>query len=174
MPFRLFGDGGWRLGLQDRSKPEVRCVKALAKGCLVPGASGSAERLTQGLRLGIHCGPGYRIVEVPRHLPKLCSPARCAYTIGSFKVSQRPSRCSDRQPLATCPFSGMGQSDDYVILQRHREQSHNVQGQRLGSICSDQHLFVGSGNIYNWSSGRNMEGNLPRPPNGSSALPGRK
>lgn len=77
-------------------------------------------------------------------------------------------------PLATCPFSGMGQSDDYVILQRHREQSHNVQGQRLGSICSDQHLFVGSGNIYNWSSGRNMEGNLPRPPNGSSALPGRK
>lgn len=61
MPFPLFGDGGWRLGLQDRSKPEVRCV---AKGCLVPGASGSAERLTQGLRLGIHCGPDCRIVEV--------------------------------------------------------------------------------------------------------------
>lgn len=41
----------------------------------------------------------------------------------------------------------MGQSDGYVILQRHREQSHNVQGQRLGSVGSDQHLFVGSGNI---------------------------
>lgn len=49
MPFLLFRDGDWLLGLQDRSRPAVRCVKALAKGCLVPGASISAERFTQGL-----------------------------------------------------------------------------------------------------------------------------
>lgn len=62
------------------------------------------------------------------------------------------------QPLAMCPLLGMGQSDDHVILQRQR---HNVLGQRLDSICSDQHLFVGSGNIYNWSSGRKWGATTP-------------
>lgn len=32
LPIPLFGDGDWRLGLQNRSRPAVRCVKPLTYG----------------------------------------------------------------------------------------------------------------------------------------------
>lgn len=69
------------------------------------------------------------------------------------------------------PRVGM-KSHEGDILQRQRKQAHSVQGQHLGSIWSGYHLLVGSGNIYNWSSGRNRESLTPAAAHRSQASQG--